>query len=125
MCLAPTDPLIDTVVQLGVNDARESPNRFFVNERTKPLKRLRYHTRPCTSLKRGVNEMGYSTGTLNTSQTLFGSVAWSRKFDFLVDLEGELIQLGLFQTDLGGDAGDTPATTVNRLALHKLSDEIF
>ena len=23
------------------------------------------------------------------------------------------------------DAGDTPATTVNRLALHKLSDEIF
>jgi hypothetical protein len=23
------------------------------------------------------------------------------------------------------NAGDTPATTVNRLALHKLSDEIF
>jgi len=33
----------------------------------------------------------YSTGTLNTSQTLFGSVAWSRKSDFLVDLEGELM----------------------------------
>ena len=24
-----------------------------------------------------------------------------------------------------GNAGDTPTTTVNRLALHKLSDEIF
>jgi len=70
--------------------------------------------------------MGYSTGTLNTSQILFGSVAWSRKFDFLVDLEGELMPSSeCLKLIRGRDAGDTPATTVNRSALHKLSDEIF
>jgi len=85
--------------------------------------------------------MGYSTGTLKTSQTLFGSVAWSRKFDFLVDLEASLFQLGVFETDLTeGRASARPGRAearpfgmratrrllqLNRLALNKLSDEVF
>ena len=36
-----------------------------------------------------------------------------------------LCQLGVFETNLGEGYGRHAATTVNRLALHKLSDEIF
>jgi hypothetical protein len=36
-----------------------------------------------------------------------------------------LCQLGVFETNLGEGCGRHAATTVNRLALHKLSDEIF
>ena len=85
--------------------------------------------------------MGYSTGTLNTSQILLGALPGLENLISLSTRRASLFQLGVFETDLTegrasahpgraearpfGMQATRPPLQLNRLALNKLSDEVF